>query len=93
MERQEKRQNNKETVNHDLTALVQEKEQEEKDIEILNEPDHPEPAKPQEINEEQIFESLQKHYNECRKAPGDPILYFELVEEPAMITSTHECLE
>lgn len=93
MERQERRQNNKETINHDLNTLVQEKEQEEKDIEILNEPDLSEPARPEDINEEKIFESLQKQYNECRKAPGDPILFFELVEESTMVTPTNECLE
>ena len=73
--------------------MIQEKEQEEKDIQILNEIDFVEPVKPEEVDEDQIYESLQRHYNDCRKAPGDPILFFDLIEESGLVTATNQCLE
>jgi hypothetical protein len=67
------------------------KEIEENDMKILNEEDLRQPNKPPELDENALLEVLRNHYQEIRKAPGEPILYFELIEESGSITPTDKC--
>jgi hypothetical protein len=64
---------------------------EENDLKILSEEDLPKPVKPQDIDEDKILESLREHYRQTRKAPGDPILFFDLIEESGSISPTEQC--
>ena len=66
---------------------------EENDLKILNEEDLHQPNKPGELDENEIFETLRAHYTEIRKTPGEPVLYFELVEESDTITPTDKCTQ
>ena len=69
------------------------KEIEENDMKILNEEDLRQPNKPPELDENALLENLRNHYEETRKAPGEPILYFELIEESGSITPTDKCIQ
>ncbi len=64
---------------------------EQKDIKILSEEDLPMPEKPNEIDRNIELEELTKKYNQVRKAIGEPILFFELVEENGTISSSNDC--
>jgi hypothetical protein len=59
----------------------------------LKEEDLIKPEKPQEINEEELYNSIRTRYLEKRKTPGDPILSFDLIEESGTITPTAQCKE
>ena len=66
---------------------------EENDVKILNEEDLRQPNKPSDLDENQVLETLRNHYIETRKVPGEPILYFELIEEGDSITPTDKCTQ
>ena len=66
---------------------------EENDLKIINEEDLRQPNKPADLDENQILEDLRSYYIEIRKAPGEPILYFELIEESDSITPTDKCTQ
>lgn len=67
------------------------KEMKLKDTKILNEEDLPEPVKPDEIDRDKELEQLRLKYNRVRKVPGDPVLFFELVEETGTVTASSQC--
>ena len=60
---------------------------------ILLEEELVKPRKPEEINEDAELEKLKIKYAQDRKAPGDPILFFELIEENNAISPTDKCAE
>ena len=60
-------------------------------MKILSEEELRNPNKPENIDENQILESLRLHYNETRKEPGEALLFFELIEESNSITPTDQC--
>jgi hypothetical protein len=64
---------------------------EQKDIKILSEEDLVEPIKPEEINANKEKDELTKKYNQVRKVIGEPLLFFDLVEENSSISSYNEC--
>ncbi len=63
---------------------------EENDLRILAEEDLAKPAKPEEVDEDEILEFLRKQYAKVRKPPGEPLLFFELFEEQ-FITPLSQC--
>ncbi len=60
-------------------------------MKIVNEEDLPIPIKPEEVNQDQIREELRVHYAKVRKVPGEPLLFFDLIEESGSITVTNQC--
>ena len=49
------------------------------------------PTKPADLDIEQIREDLRIHYAKVRKVPGEPLLYFNLIEESGSITINTLC--
>lgn len=64
---------------------------EQNDAKILDEEDLAKPERPKEINEEEVYNEMLKNYQRSRKAPGEPFLSFDLVEESGSITPTAQC--
>ena len=64
---------------------------EQKDLKIISEEDLPEPIKPEEIDRNKNMNELTKKYNEVRKVIGEPLLFFDLIEENGSISSFNEC--
>lgn len=60
------------------------------DLKILKEEDLPEPVKPEPVDESKIYEDLRNHYEDTRKAPGEPIISFDLTKEGA-VTPSNQC--
>jgi hypothetical protein len=64
---------------------------EENDMKILAQEDLPKPNKPNEVDEDALYQSLLNHYNQVRKVPGEPEVFFELVEEGGTISPLSQC--
>lgn len=67
------------------------KEAEVNDEKILNEEDLTKPERPEDLDEQALFELIRKSYLESRKAPGDPLLSFDLIQESGTITPSPQC--
>jgi hypothetical protein len=59
-------------------------------LRILAEDELTKPTKPDEVDGDAILDSLRNQYAQVRKAPGDPVLFFELFEEQ-FITPLSQC--
>lgn len=89
--RVEEREKKKGQLNFNINFITQDKEAEENDLKILAEDDLIKPDEPKKLNAEKVRLKLADTYAKCRKAPGDPILFFDLIDEPSSITPSNEC--
>lgn len=61
------------------------------DERILSEEDLVKPERPEDLDENKLYESIRKDYLESHKTPGDPLLSFDLIQESGTITPTAQC--
>lgn len=70
---------------------IKEKEAETNDERILSEEDLVKPQRPEDIDEQKVYDTIRKDYLDSRKTPGEPFLSFDLIEESGTITATAQC--
>ena len=63
----------------------------EADKRTLAEDDLTKPTKPAEVDESQVLAALRERYALIRKAPADPHIMFELVEETGAVSPASQC--
>ena len=85
------RENESQPTTFNIRQAALNREEEEKDLKILSEEDLPLPVEPEGINEDSILQSIKERYAQSRKPPGDPHLFFELVEESGSVSSSSQC--
>lgn len=73
------------------TTTTTKKEAELNDERILNEEDLTKPERPDDLDEQRLYESIRDKFAKTRKNPGDPLLSFDLAEESGTITPTAQC--
>ena len=89
MDEREKPENKPENMNIILAKEL--KAAADRDEKIMAEEDLPMPIKPNDVSRDEITDTLKTLYAKVRKPLGDPILFFDLVEEPGSISNTNLC--